>query len=330
MGYSKEIYIRCLDILKKRKELSERQQLINKQKAVEIIPRIEQIDKELSKTSIKLTRLIIGSSENTEKLLGELKEKNLELQKERVELLVLNGLPSDFLDIHYFCKTCEDSGYIRNNMCECLKKLLRDESFSSLNNSSPLKLCSFSTFSPGYYPNVTDKKLNKSIKAWMQDIYQYCKDYAEDFDLSSPNLLLLGNTGLGKTHLSLSIANEVIAKEYGVVYGSVPNLFSVLEKERFSANQYDDTDSLSELLNCDLLILDDLGAEMTTQFTISTLYNIINSRLLTGKVTIINTNLTIDEIEARYGQRIASRLIGDYEQLLFLGNDIRQILKNAR
>ena len=158
----------------------------------------------------------------------------------------------------------------------------------------------------------------------MENVLEYCQDWARYFTRKSQGLIMLGKTGLGKTHLSLAIAGTVIDRGYNVYYGSVPNIMNKLEKEHFGRNPSDEN-LLDELCECDLLILDDLGAEFSTQFTVSCIYNIINSRILSGKPTIISTNLTPNELEDKYTQRITSRIIGSYVSLKFMGRDIRQI-----
>ena len=153
---------------------------------------------------------------------------------------------------------------------------------------------------------------------------EFCKRYAEDFHFPAKSILLRGKTGLGKTHLSLSIASVVIEKGYSVVYGSAPDLFRRIEKEHFS-NSGDDS-VIEALENADLLILDDIGAEFESKFYNSVFYNILNNRLNASLPTIISTNLDLSEIKERYGDRITSRLL-TMESLIFVGSDIR-ILKN--
>ena len=159
----------------------------------------------------------------------------------------------------------------------------------------------------------------------MGEIAKFCEDYANDFSLRSPSLFMHGATGLGKTHLSLGIANVVTEKGMGVIYSSAPNLFGELEREHFSRQNPNERTFEKELLETDLLIIDDLGVEFSTQFTVSCVYNIINSRILSGKPTIISTNLTPAELEDKYTQRITSRIIGSYVSLKFTGRDIRQL-----
>ena len=160
----------------------------------------------------------------------------------------------------------------------------------------------------------------------MKEILDFCRDYAADFATDSPSLLLYGATGLGKTHLSLAIASEAVKKGYGVIYGSAQNLMSRLEKEHFSSGRNSEYEGSEQaLLECDLLIIDDLGAEFSTQFTVAELYNIINTRIMSRLPVIISTNLTPDGLEQKYTQRITSRIIGNYITLYLCGKDIRQI-----
>ena len=176
-----------------------------------------------------------------------------------------------------------------------------------------------------YYSSVSDGTAPSAFEQ-MKKIYQYCKRYAENFSSHSANLLMSGRTGLGKTHLSLAIAKAAIQKGFGVIYGSAPDLLAQIEKERFSrgdsANQ-----TLDLMLDCDLLILDDLGAEFATNFTAATIYQIMNSRLNKGLPTIISTNLSFSALQERYGDQIASRISGGFVPLLCVGKDIRQIIR---
>ena len=160
----------------------------------------------------------------------------------------------------------------------------------------------------------------------MEKILNFCKAYASRFSSSSDNLFMQGATGLGKTHLSLAIANTLINRGHNVIYTSTPNIISKLEKEHFN-HTFQDEETEKHLIDCDLLILDDLGTEFQTSFSNATIYNIINSRIMYQKPTIISTNLSVKEIQAAYSKRLVSRIMGNYKRLFFLGNDIRQALR---
>ena len=185
----------------------------------------------------------------------------------------------------------------------------------------PLGDCSFDNFDLKYYSDKTESD-GTNAQRRMTAILNLCKDYVENFSQDSPNLLFSGNAGLGKTHLTMAIVSGVIEKGFLPVYGSAENPFSIVENEKFTG---EGRGNYETMLNCDLLVIDDLGAEMATNFTKSVLYNLINTRLLSKRPTIINTNLTMKEIELRYSARISSRLIGHYNGNKFLGADIRQL-----
>ena len=181
----------------------------------------------------------------------------------------------------------------------------------------PLNQCKFENFDLKYYSEEGENPRRR-----MTAIFKLCKEYVIDFNpQKSENLLFMGQSGLGKTHLTLAIVSGVIEKGYNVVYGPCENLFSLIEKEKFTG---ENKGSYDAMIDCDLLVLDDLGAEIATPFSKAALYNLINTRMLSNKPTIINTNLTIKEIETRYTARVASRLIGSYNANKFLGEDIRQ------
>jgi DNA replication protein DnaC len=163
----------------------------------------------------------------------------------------------------------------------------------------------------------------------MEGVLRFCRSYAENFGTDSPSILMTGATGLGKTHLSLAIAQSAIDRGFGVIYGSAQNFMLQLERERFGRAPAG-SESERHLLECDLLILDDLGAEFITPFVISTVYNLINTRLMSGLPTIISTNLTIKELEEKYSPRIVSRIIGSYRVLHFIGKDVRQLKVRMR
>jgi DNA replication protein DnaC len=263
--------------------------------------------------------------ENAQSFIDSLSKKNLEMQEKRKLLLARAGLPEDYLKIKYTCEKCRDTGYVGGWRCECYSDLVRALAFKELCSDAPLEACTFENFKQSYYPKAIDENTGISPQKRMGEILSFCKSYAEDFGTDSPSLLMYGATGLGKTHLSLAIAGRAIGEGYGVIYGSAQNILLKLERERFSRVNENMGESEQALLDCDLLVLDDLGAEFSTSFTVSVIYNIINTRLLKGLPTIISTNLGPEELEEKYTQRITSRIIGNYISLLFCGKDIRQI-----
>ena len=205
-----------------------------------------------------------------------------------------------------------------------MKKMMKKEVYNELNKMSPLELSSFENFSLDFYSDTPQPKSELTPKKRMAKILEFCKKYASQFKKNSPSLLMTGSTGLGKTHLSLAIAKEVIEKGFGVIYGSAQNIISKMEKEKFRGYQNSSDETERHYIDCDLLIIDDLGTEYLTSFSSAAIYNIVNSRIMMNKPTIISTNLSMKELEKNYSQRMVSRIIGNNIRLEFLGSDIRQ------
>lgn len=320
MSYSVEIYEKAIKSLEKIRIINQKN--CEKKKALFFAhsKRAAEIEKLLSQTSIKAAKSVL-SGKNCAEQLKILKEKNLALQNELHELLKNCNLPLDYLDVRYNCQKCNDTGFVDGRMCQCLKQILKNEAYRELNELSPLELSSFETFSLDYYSSETSENV-PSAKTKMEKIFHFCRHYAQNFSKTSESLFMTGKTGLGKTHLSLAIANDVINKNFGVIYISTPNIVSKLEREKFKRDgTYENTEV--HILGCDLLILDDLGTEFQTAFSNSTIYNIINSRILCKKPTIISTNYTIQEIQKNYSERLVSRIWGHFKLLGFVGSDVR-------
>jgi DNA replication protein DnaC len=256
--------------------------------------------------------------------LEKVRLQNLELQQERA-ILARENFEEGYLDDSPLCGNCGGSGYVGSTMCECLTELCRQEQKKELTLLSGGKE-NFSQFRLDYYPDRVDPKLGVSPRAIMERNFRTCRTYAAAFSQNSGNLLFIGGTGLGKTFLSACIARAVADKGYSVLYETATHLFNKLEQAKFSPTEESRYEA-AKLTACDLLIVDDLGTEMPGQFVTAALYSLLNDRLLAGKPTIISTNLNVEEMQRRYSPQIASRLQGNFSQLIFLGEDIR-VLKN--
>lgn len=322
MSYSKQMYNEVEKIISERRQHSIEQQEKRKKEIYDVLPQISKIDKAISKTSIDVAKEILSSPNNINEILQGLMLKNTTLQEEKKSLLLKNHYPADYLEIKYFCPTCEDQGFTKHGICECAKKLLKEQAYKNLNMSVNLNNFKFSNFFTDYYPDdcIVSEKSKNTPRDLAKANLKYCENYAYNFSNQSENILMQGGTGLGKTHLSLAIAGCCIEKGFGVIYSSAESLLHKLELDKFQNAQ---EDFLESILSCDLLIIDDLGTEFYNQFTISAFYNIINTRLLEGKATIINTNLTSEELLNKYSARVASRIIGEYHILRFFGKDNR-------
>ena len=321
MSYPKEVILQANAIALKRKADAEQIQRTRHSEIIGKLPDIPKYEAELAKTGLSVVKALT-MGENAEKYIKELSELNLRIQSLIKNELEKAGYPRDYLETPYTCKICSDTGFSEGRACACRKALLKELNVARLERVSPARFCRFDNFDVSLYDEDIDPKYGISPRERMSDILEYCKCYAEDFDTDSGSLYMHGATGLGKTHLSLAIANVASEKGCNVLYYSAQNLLSILAKEEFR-NIPGDTEN--DVLECDLLIIDDLGSEFSTQFTVSALYNILNTRINLSKPVIINTNLTEEELEQRYTQRITSRIIGSCEPLLFVGRDIRQI-----
>ncbi len=323
MGYSKSIYMTAQNKLDSRRKSAVDELEIRRAKAYSEIPELVDIQSRIAACGAQVIGAFAKGA-NGREYVEELAKESLSAQKRRKELLVEAGLPENYLEAQFVCSVCEDTGVTENGICDCQRKLLVETAKDEISKHAPLRASTFEKFSLDFYPEAPDAN-GISPKKRMGEIAKFCEDYANDFSLKSPSLFMHGATGLGKTHLSLSIANVVTEKGMGVIYSSAPNLFGELEREHFSRQNPNERTFEKELLETDLLIIDDLGVEFSTQFTVSCVYNIINSRILSGKPTIISTNLTPSELEDKYTQRITSRIIGSYISLKFIGRDIRQL-----
>lgn len=317
LGYSNETYKQAREMLEKQRIRNERELENRRAILYKRSPRAEQLEQSIARTSISAARIIFKGG-NVKEEMEKLKEKNLAAQAELESIIRRLGFSENYLDIQYRCGKCHDTGYANDKMCECMKKICRDIEYQKLNELSPLELSGFDTFSLEYYSDD-----GSDAERIMRRIFNRCKKYAEEFSVKTYSMLFQGGPGLGKTHLSLAIAQEVINSGYGVVYVSAPVIFDRIENEHFDF-QKSEFDTISHLTECDLLIIDDLGTESITKFKSAAIYNIINARMLSSKPMIISTNMTLGEIENRYDERIVSRLIGNMARIEFVGSDIRQ------
>ena len=317
MAYSEKLLRLATERIAQRQMAAEDAALFRHDKIVRKYPEIEVLEEKMRKSACGLIK-VIGMGDKAQAYIENLRDENLAAQAEIKRILRQDGLPEHYLEPDYTCKVCSDTGFKNGRLCKCHIDLLKQLSYEQLCEKSPLRLSEFESFRLDYY------KDNDELYDLMCRNFAFCKNYADSFDLSSDSVIMWGETGLGKTHLSLAIAGEVIKKGFGVVYGSVQNLFGDVEKEHFGRSDEPDGTTEKILLECDLLILDDLGAEFTTNFTIATLNNVVNTRMLASKPTVISTNLNMNELMSKYSRRIASRIIGEYKILTFDGRDIRQ------
>lgn len=325
MGYNREVYTGAMQELENRRTRAVAAAAALRREMTERHPRLAEIENRLADTGAKLSRAILSGGD-IDAAVKAIKDENLCLQQEMAVILQKDGCTAQNFDPQYTCPTCSDTGYAAGKMCGCLSRLLRELSAKQVCKGLMTSPTRFEDLDISFYDDNAPEGRGLSPRERMRRIFEYCRQYAENFDTSLPSLLLRGPTGTGKTHVSLAIAAGAAQNGFSVLYQPAGKLFSTLEREHFG-KQAGDTEALA--LTCDLLVLDDLGTEFDTSFTNAALYNIINTRMLDSLPTVISTNLTQEGLQQRYGDQITSRITGAFEPLLFVGKDIRQ-QKRAR
>jgi len=288
-------------------------------------PEIGEMDRALSRQMSDLVRLAFSKSDTQLDELKTLQDSNLRLQEERASALEAHGFARNYLDEIFSCPICRDTGMDGNHICSCLKKLYNAEVTKMLgtllkNNES------FDRFDLSLYSSDFDNSLQGSPREYMSDIRDICVSYADNFRDDDRSLYFFGPTGVGKTYLSACVARVVAESGFSVCYESCGAAFDIYETKRFSRDSEAGDNAASKwkrMLDCDLMILDDLGTEVVTSVTQSALYELINTRLINGRKTIISSNIRPSDLGKKYGPQIASRINGEFVALPFAGDDIR-------
>lgn len=290
-------------------------------KALALIPELAELDSEISSASIRAAKGLLDGDLSAS---GQLKEQLSLLLSKKKRLLVSAGLPEDYLEPQYTCPDCRDTGYIGTDKCHCFQKAIVDLLYTQSNLHDILDVENFSEFSLDYYSsNHIDSLTGRSSLASAQTALKTCKQFVDDFSNGFHNILLYGDTGVGKTFLTHCIAKELMDSTYSVIYFSASQFFDYLAKNTFGKKEEQDTDTSAYIYDCDLLIIDDLGTELYNSFTKSQLFVCLNERILRRKATVISTNLSLDDINSVYSERIFSRISSNYTILRLTGDDIR-------
>ena len=333
MAYDPNVLRRASARLEEEKRRREDERELLRRQTYAREPRLAQLDRRLQGTMAELVAASLRKGENAGDAVRAIRDKNLELQQERAVLLGALGLPEDALDDKPACPKCSDTGWVGANMCACLKALCTEEQIRELSKLLDLGEQSFDSFSLDYYSPLPWPGESLSPRENMEFIFDVCSSYARKFGrFYFRNLFLTGAPGLGKTFLSACIARTVSESGFSVVYDTAVNIFTRFEEQKFARDRLEAGEAKDETrryLGCDLLILDDLGSELSTPFVQSALYTLINTRLTADKRTVISSNLTMDQVRARYTPQIASRLEGEYRVLPFYGEDIRLLRKQT-
>lgn len=317
MGYNREDYIRIkaeytTKYIKAREKADAR-----REELYGAIPEVRELDRILSRTGLEIMAAITQQSrEVAETRVAALKERNGEILNKRAQLLVAHGYAPDYSDVKYECERCGDTGFVNTKMCDCMRRALVLAGYESSGLGGLIHTQSFDNFSLDYYRNGGDYEMMKRSVAILR---HFGESFSED---TYRSYLLVGGTGLGKTHLSTAIAKTVIDRGFDVLYVTSVGMIGDFESKRFGNGESEhDT---ARYYDAQLLIIDDFGTEVVNQFTVSCMYDVINARINNRKSTIINTNLTHKEVEQKYGERIASRLLGEFNPILFKGVDVRR------
>lgn len=324
MGISQSQYKQIMKAYDIRRQESHQLYLERKEQLYQHHPRLKALDEAIATTTMSTTRQIVENPSKKEALSQQLSLKLQALKDEKADLLKSNGYRSDYLTQTHHCSDCKDTGYIGNEKCHCLKQAIINAAYAQSNLGVVLERENFDTFSLNYYSRNKGEHQEKSPYEIAERNYNYCKHFVAHFDTDTENLILHGQAGLGKTFLCNAIAKNLLDSGKTVVYQTAFSLFRLLENYRFRQEESETTlEDIDTLYQCDLLIIDDLGTELTNAFTTSELFNLLNTRMIHQKSVVISTNLAPSRWVDQYSDRIVSRLLGNYIPLGFIGEDIR-------
>lgn len=319
MALNEKYYEAAHAVIEARKFANKAEQNRRHSEVIKTSAEYARLENMLAHTTAQLVPIIQSQSDDVHERLLALKDENIKIQQNMAKELKAAGFPEDYLAPIYSCKQCKDEGCVDGKWCGCFMKAVYAAASKELNDQSPMKLKHFEDFDLTLYPTTIVEDIQQSVRALMKSNFAACIEFAESFSGYGNGLLMVGATGLGKTHLSLAIANRVIDRGFSVIYGSVPELLRMLNNEQFGRAS---GDTMSLLTGCDLLILDDLGAENSSEYNTSQIYEIINARINRNIPFIASTNLKIQQLKARYQDRIVSRLLS-LDVLMFYGTDNR-------
>lgn len=325
---AESLYTKASAIISKRKQNRENELNRRRNEVFSKIPRLFEIESQLDRYGIRMLNNIISGNLDEMQAAAAIMAENRTFVEERSALLRQHGYDENYLDVPPVCSLCGDTGFDGDKLCHCINREMTAFALSEANLSEALSQQTFDKFSLDYYSNEFVEDYGCSPRENMQIILNDCMEYVRNFSVESENLLFCGGCGLGKTFLSSAIANELLKAYVDVLYVSSNALFPILEDIHFGREVSDHSEYIvKKVLECDLLILDDLGSEFVTQFTCAELFRILNTRLLSDKKMIISTNLNRNMLAKTYTERIASRIGGNFSIYEFLGEDIRRIKK---
>ena len=299
-----------------------RQQLIDtrREEIATKIPKITELDAQIASLSVRRARQLLDGDASA---LTDLHDQIQTLSARKQECLQNAGYPADYFQPPYTCPDCQDTGYVDNRKCICFRRAISEHLYTQSNIRELLKTASFDAFSLDYYPeDMVNEATGQTARQSAATALQRSKDFVQNFDHSFENLFIYGDTGVGKTFLTYCIAKELLDSMHSVIYYSAFDLFDAFARNTFSNS--DTTEGENDyILNCDLLIIDDLGTELTNSFVASQFFLCINERILRKQSTVISTNLTLGSFMDTYSERVFSRVSSNYTMIKLIGKDIR-------
>lgn len=320
MSLTNAQYDEIMRSYEQRRTLSRHRQEERQKEVYTKVPVLYDLDSEISSISVACAKQMLAGDENA---LKNLHKHIKELQEKKSNLITSLGYPSNYLEADYVCSDCQDTGYIGQERCHCFKQAAIDLVYTQSNLKSILEKENFSTFSFSYYSKEqTNPATNLSALETAEIAVAECKRFIADFDKEFSNLFLYGDTGVGKTFLSNCVAKELLDNGHSVIYFTSFELFHIFEKNVFERDR-DMKESYQNIFDCDLLIIDDLGTELSNSFTVSQLFLCLNERILRKKSTIISTNLGLNQLADIYSERTFSRISSNYTMIKLFGDDIR-------
>lgn len=298
---------------------------IRKTELYEMLPEIKSIDNTISKLSLAVSRLAFTRPDNFEKKMMDYKNTINDLRKEKKNIFEKKNIPERYMKEVHSCDKCNDTGYVNGKMCSCYKQILINELYNISGLGQLLEKENFDTFNLSKFDDTKFKNEKMSQRENMKQVFRAALHYTDNFEKSDKNLLFYGGTGLGKTFTCNCIAKELMSKGIVVLYQTAFRMIETISEHKFNRNgeSYENKDNYSMIYSADLLIIDDLGTESVNSFTTTELFNIINSRMINNKKTIISTNLSLEKLSETYSDRIISRVMSKYIMIKFYGKDIR-------
>lgn len=322
MALNNSQYNAIMRIYNQRQLQDKYEQDLRRQEVYNRIPQVKQIEDEISSQAVACARRLLDGDLGAR---AALKAHIEDLKEQKEVLLTAYGFEPDYMEMRYHCGECQDTGYINGQKCRCFKKEQIRLLYSQSNIEEVLARENFDAFTFEYYDDKTViPAIQMTVADYMRQVYGWCRRYVEEFEEKGGNLIFTGSTGVGKTFLTNCIAKALIDKYQSVIYLSSNDLFDIFSKNKFHHETEEEMREMYQyILDCDLLIIDDLGTELNNTFVSSQLFYCINERLLRKRSTIISTNLSLDMLRDTYSDRISSRIISQYAIIPLYGDDIR-------